>query len=207
MDNLKKSKSFLDIIREEVNKTNAKSNDFKTSTHEDLLVNEIDTDMSIDNGFRVPNDGDLFDSEINNDKSYSASASDNGFKIPNDEDLLGNEIGTDMSINNGFRVPSDSDLFENEINNDKKSDSLGSYYSKEDVQRYLNTIISSTSDYDMSEYMNVSSGTSIVGIDELNDMIMDGYTITKAECLSVNPSMISIVYNKIIKKSEIGKRR
>ena len=150
MDNLKKSKSFLDIIREEVNKTSIKSNDFETKTY---------------------------------------------------EDLLGNETNTDMNVNNGFRVPNDSDLFDNEINN-----SIG-YSSKEEVQRYLNTIISSISDYDMSEYMNVSSGTSIVGIDELNDMIMDGYTITRAECLSVNPSMISIVYNKIIKKNEIGKRR
>lgn len=150
MDNLKKSKSFLDIIREEVNKTSIKSNDFETKTYEDLLGNETDTDMNINNGFRVPNDSDLF------------------------EDGISNSIG---------------------------------YSSKEEVQRYLNTIISSISDYDMSEYMNVSSGTSIVGIDELNDMIMDGYTITRAECLSVNPSMISIVYNKIIKKSEIGKRR
>lgn len=178
MDNLKKSKSFLDIIREEVNKTSVKSNDFETKTYEDSLGNEINTDMSVNNGFRVPNDSDLFEDGISNSKSYSVNYDDNGFRVPND-----------------------SDLFDNEINN-----SIG-YSSKEEVQRYLNTIISSISDYDMSEYMNVSSGTGIVGIDELNDMIMDGYTITRAECLSVNPSMISVVYNKIIKKSEIGKRR
>ena len=181
MSDLKKSKSFLEIIREEVNKNNAKSNDFKTKTHEDLL--DDDTNISINNGFRVPNDSDLFDNGINNGKINNAGAYGDGFKIPNDEDLLGNEI------------------------NNNKRDNLGSYSSIEEVQRYLDTIVSSRSDYDMSRYVSVSSGNSIVGIDELNEMLMDGYIITKAECLLVNPSMISIVYKKLIDKSEIGKRR
>lgn len=155
MGNLKKSNSFLNIIREEVNKSNTKSN---------------------------------------------------GFRVPNDEDLLENGIDTNVSIN-GFRVPNDSDLFENELSDDKKSDSLGSYYSKEDVDRYLGSIVNTSDDYNSEEYLKVSGGNIITSLEKIQEMLMDGYVIKKAECLSVDPSMISIVYEKVIKKSEMGKRR
>lgn len=161
MGNLKKSNSFLNIIREEVNKSNTKSN-----------------------GFRVPNDEDLLENGISNGKSYSVDAHSNGFRIPND-----------------------SDLFENELSDDKKSDSLGNYYSKEDVDRYLGSIVNTSDDYNSEEYLKVSGGNIITSLEKIQEMLMDGYVIKQAKCLSVNPSMISIVYEKIIKKSEMGKRR
>ena len=55
--------------------------------------------------------------------------------------------------------------------------------------------------------MKVAGGSIITSLEKINAMLMDGYVIKRAECLSVDPSMISVVYEKVIKKSEIGKRR
>lgn len=79
--------------------------------------------------------------------------------------------------------------------------------SKEDVNRYLGSIINTSNDYNSEEYMKVSGGNIITSLEKALEMLMDGYVIKQAECLSVEPSMVSIVYEKVIKKSEIGKRR
>lgn len=84
---------------------------------------------------------------------------------------------------------------------------MGKFTSKEDVDMYLDSIITTSGDYDREEYMKVAGGNIITTLNKINDMLMDGYTIKRAECLSVEPSMINVVFEKVIKKSEIGKRR
>lgn len=79
--------------------------------------------------------------------------------------------------------------------------------SKEDVNRYLGSIINTSNDYNSEEYLKVSGGNIITSLDRINEMLMDGYVIKQAECLSVDPSMVSVVYEKVIKKSDIEKRR
>lgn len=101
-----------------------------------------------------------------------------------------------------FKVLTDDDLV-----GSKQEYDMGKFTSKEDVDMYLDSIITTSGDYDREEYMKVAGGNIITTLNKINDMLMDGYTIKRAECLSVEPSMINVVFEKVIKKSEIGKRR
>ena len=131
------------------------------------------------------------------------------FRMPTDEDLRGNEdnfMETDYSskakLQPSFRMPTDEDLRENE-DNFRKTD----YSKKEEVQEYLKTIVKSKIKYDREKYIDVAGGNSIVTWDKLKKMIEDGYNIFSAECLSVEPLMISIKYEKIVKKNQSGRSR
>lgn len=101
-----------------------------------------------------------------------------------------------------FRMPTDEDLRGNE-----DSFMETDYSKKEEVQKYLKTIVKSKIKYDREEYIDVAGGTSIVTWDKLKKMIEDGYNIFSAECLSVEPLMISIKYEKIVKKNQSGRSR
>lgn len=98
-------------------------------------------------------------------------------------------------------------LTDDDLVSSKQEYNTKEFVSKEDVNRYLGSIINTNDDYNSEEYMKVSGGNTITSLEKINEMLMDGYVIKQAECLSVDPSMISVVYEKVIKKSEIGKRR
>lgn len=98
-------------------------------------------------------------------------------------------------------------LTDDDLVSSKQEYNTKEFVSKEDVNRYLGSIINTSNDYNSEEYMKVSGGNIITSLEKVLEMLMDGYVIKQAECLSVEPSMISIVYEKVIKKSEIGKRR
>ncbi len=101
-----------------------------------------------------------------------------------------------------YTMLSDDDLVGSKCEYD-----TGKLTSREDVNRYLNNIVNTSDEYNSEEYMKVAGGSIITSLEKINAMLMDGYVIKRAECLSVDPSMISVVYEKVIKKSEIGKRR
>lgn len=98
-------------------------------------------------------------------------------------------------------------LTDDDLVSSKQDYNTKKFVSKEDVNRYLGSIVNTSNDYNSEEYMKVSGGNTITSLEKVLEMLMDGYVIKQAECLSVEPSMISVVYEKVIKKSEIGKRR